>query len=161
MVIAELIGVEKVIGTLNAMPGRAVAAIRVAMERQAIALTGYVQAEKLTGQVLKVQTGKLRRSITYKMEDSGSNITAMVGTNTEYARIHELGGQTRAHFITPKNSKVLAFMMGGNQVFAKWVAHPGSKMPERSFLRSALSDRGPSIREALADAMRKAIEGAA
>ena len=50
-------------------------------------------------------------------------------------------------------------MMGGKQVFFKKVNHPGSTMPERSFLRSSLGEMKDEIiggiREAVAEGTRK------
>jgi phage gpG-like protein len=181
MVIAELLGVEKVLGFLAGVSGKALSLIRVEMQRQAIDLTRYVKEQKLTGQVLHVQTGKLRRSVTYKMEniygmDSGeASITGIVGTNLEYGRIHELGFNgtvsVREHLRRTKASFKAAQSLGWAKAAAKQLGSERSmgactvrahyrKMntPERSFLRSSLADRGPSIREALAEAMRKAIQ---
>ena len=56
--------------------------------------------------------------------------TAGVGSNKVYARIHQLGGETRPHEIKPKNKKALAF----NGRVVKKVKHPGSKIPARPFL---------------------------
>lgn len=55
---------------------------------------------------------------------------ALVGSNKRYARIHQLGGQTPAHVILPRNKKALAF---AGRIVRK-VNHPGSKIPARPFL---------------------------
>ena len=48
--------------------------------------------EKLSGQVLKVRTGDLRRSFALpRFESRGAEIRAYVGTNVKYARLHEYG----------------------------------------------------------------------
>ena len=47
--------------------------------------------EKLSGEVLNVRTGRLRRSIVERVESSGSVVTGIVGTNVEYAAPHEYG----------------------------------------------------------------------
>lgn len=62
---------------------------------------------KLTNDVLNVGTGRLRNSITNKMMP-GEAISGYVGTNVEYARIHELGGT-----ITAKNSQYLTIPFPG------------------------------------------------
>jgi hypothetical protein len=50
------------------------------------------------------------------------------------------------HIIEPKKASVLAFAGGdGGMVFARRVNHPGSKMPERSFMRSSLRDMSTEI----------------
>lgn len=78
------------------------------------------------------RTGRLASSIVQSFDST----SALVGTNVVYARIHQLGGQTRAHTIVPKDAKVLAF--GG--IFAKKVNHPGSKIPARPFLSMSDTD---------------------
>jgi phage virion morphogenesis protein len=77
------------------------------------------------GMVLQ-DTGRLRDSIV----PSHTGDSASIGTNVVYAAIHQLGGQTKAHVILPKNKKALAF--GGRVV--KKVNHPGSKIPARPSL---------------------------
>ncbi|MEG2173142.1 MAG: phage virion morphogenesis protein [Desulfovibrionaceae bacterium] len=78
-----------------------------------------------SGPILRIQ-GNLLRSYTQRSDNSG----AEVGSNWLYARIHELGGTTRAHTIRPVKKKALAF---GNAV-VRSVNHPGSKIPARSVL---------------------------
>src|SRR4051812_49353550 len=60
--------------------------------------------QKLSDDVLHVRTGRLRRSINMKFEDNGFSVTATVGTNVVYARIHEMGGKTPAHVIEARNA---------------------------------------------------------
>jgi phage gpG-like protein len=112
---------------------------------------------KLSGPVLKNRTGTLRRSINYRIAETGTSIKAFVGTNVVYARIHEYGGVTKPHVIMPRNAKALHFLMGGKDAFAKSVQHPGSKMPERSFLRSTLTDMQSEIRQELLGTMRRVM----
>ncbi len=78
-----------------------------------------------SGGILKVN-GYLLNSL----EERSSNQGAQVGSNWLYARIHQLGGTTKAHVIRPINKKALAF--GG--VCVKQVNHPGSKIPARAYL---------------------------
>ncbi len=60
----------------------------------AIRLQKRVVAEKLSGQVLNVRTGRLWRSINQAVvqTDGGNSITGIVSTAVEYAAIHEYGG---------------------------------------------------------------------
>jgi phage gpG-like protein len=81
--------------------------------------------------------------------------------DVKYAAIHEFGGQTAPHLIVPKKAQALAFMgKSGNQVFARQVNHPGSKMPERSFLRSALNDMSGEIQRGMKQAVIQGAQGA-
>lgn len=59
-----------------------------------------------------VKSGDLRK----KLDIAANNDIARVGSNLEYAAIHQLGG-----VIKPKRAKVLAFSLGGQMVFAKKV----------------------------------------
>ena len=106
-------------------------------------------------------SGRLGHSIQQKVDSSPTSVTGTVYSagDVKYAAIHEFGGKTAAHEIVAKNGQALAFMMGGKQVFFKKVNHPGSTMPERSFLRSSLGEMKDEIiggiREAVAEGTRK------
>lgn len=182
MIAAEILGVGKAISFLN--PPGMQDKVRSKVLDLAVMLRDAVKNNYLTGQVLHVRTGRLRRSITSSTENGG--FTGVVGTNVEYARIQEFGGTTKPHDILPVHAKALFFKgsgvigpmekmtskMGrylrapsaragmkaafdrGEMVFAKAVHHPGSKIPEHSFLRAALRDLGPEIRAQLEDAVR-------
>jgi HK97 gp10 family phage protein len=158
MIRAWIIGDDAVIGRLDQIPGKVAAALRRAVEAEAIKLTAYVKEQKLSGQALKTQTGTLQRSINYQLQDEGDRIAATVGTNVVYAGIHEYGGTTRAHVIEARQGKALAFQMGGQDVFFKRVNHPGSHMPERSFLRSSLEENAGSIKAAIEQAVAEGVK---
>jgi HK97 gp10 family phage protein len=159
MIKAWIEGTAGVISRLDQVPGKVAAALRRAVEAEAIKLTAYVKEQKLSGQVLNMQTGTLQRSIDYQLQDDGDRIAASVGTNLIYAAIHEYGGTTRTHVIEARNVKALAFQMSGQDVFCKRVNHPGSHMPERSFLRSALSENADSIKAAIVQAVAEGVKG--
>ncbi len=116
-------------------------AVEQVVRAKAIKLEALVK-DKLSNRVLNVKSGRLRRSIQHRVIANGNVILGQVFSSgdVKYARIHEMGGQTRPHDIFPKGAKALAFKMGGKQVFARSVRHPGSKIPERSYMRSSLGD---------------------
>jgi phage gpG-like protein len=122
-------------------------------------LQHHIVADKLQGQVLHHRSGALGRSIAQDVATNGNVTTGRVFSSgdVKYAAIHEFGGQTRPHDIIPTKAEALAFMIGGSQVFAKIVHHPGSKIPERSFMRSGLYDMADEIVAGLRTA---ALEGA-
>lgn len=128
-------------------------ALRQTVERETIALQSHVVEHKLSGQVLHVRSGTLRRSITYAIDESDLAITGTVGTNLEYAAIHEYGGTINVPEIRPRKAKALHFYVGGAEVFATRVRAHTVRMPERSFLRSALAER----REAFLAAIRATL----
>jgi len=72
-------------------------------------------------------SGHLRDSIRPQL--MGNN-AVQVGTNKEYAAIHQLGGRTAASVILPRRKKALKTPYG---LFKK-VNHPGSVISARPFL---------------------------
>ena len=140
-----------------------VAAVRAKVRANTINLQRHVVADKLQGQVLKHRSGALGRSIQTNVTEIPAGATGEVFSSgdVKYAAIHEFGGQTKPHIIEPKKAEALAFLVGGKTVFAKSVNHPGSTIPERSYLRSGLMDMSEeivaSIEAAAAAAARKAM----
>lgn len=107
----------------------------------------------LTGAVLRVKTGRLRQSMqTFLSDDSGG-----VGTNVEYARIHELGGTIPPHEIRPRRGAALFF--GGR--FASRVMHPGATIPARPYMRPALEDSRDDIQKIFVSRLSAALKGKA
>jgi HK97 gp10 family phage protein len=78
---------------------------------------------------VRVKTGKLKNSINVKSEP----LKVTVGPDEFYGTFIEYGTGTKGEFpgamyeIRPKNGSVLAFKVGGKQVFARSVKHPGIK----------------------------------
>lgn len=105
-------------------------------------------------------SGRLLASIGGEMSESVTDVSATVfSRGVPYARIHEYGGQTRAHTILPRNASVLAFMgRDGKMVFARKVNHPGSNIPERSFMRSTLAEQRLEIIGAIRSAVAGEVE---
>lgn len=123
-------------------------------------LESKIKNEKLSGQVLHVVSGDLRRSIhsVLPVEVGATSVTGRVGQSgdVKYGAIHEFGGKTQAHVIEAKG-KALAFQWKGDQVFFKKVNHPGSVMPERSYMRSALAEMAPEARTEMQAAARRVV----
>lgn len=152
MLNVTLVGSTQLIAKLDSMPTNVRLALKRRVTALAIKLTARVVNDKLSGQVLNVVSGALRRSIFWKIvEDSSTAVIAKVASSgdVKYAAIHEFGGKTPPHDIYPTNAEALHFFMGGREVFAKVVHHPGSVMPERSFLRSSLDEMRDEIEREL------------
>ena len=105
----------------------------------------------LSGDVLQTRSGALRNSIqsAVALGDGVASIT-LESTGVAYAAIQEYGGRTAAHDIVAVKAQALRFASGG---FAKSAHHPGSVIPARSYLRSALAD----LRGELEDGVKSAI----
>lgn len=131
--------------------GRVPEAVRTRLRGEAVRLTQALAAlvrSKLSGPVLQRRSGRLIGSIRSELIETADSVGGRVSTSgVPYARIHEYGGQTSPHEIVAKNSASLAFVWQGRQVFFKRVNHPGSKMPERSYMRSSLEEMRSEIAE--------------
>ncbi len=144
-------------------------AIALALDRENDLTVNRIQ-RKLSGEVLNVQTGTLRRSIgrTAAVVE-GNQIGSAVGSGSAfghesvaYAAIHEYGGTTKPHVIRARNAKTLAFPgRGGGTVFCKSVNHPGSRIPERSYIRSTLAERAGKYGQSLGAAILQFQRGGA
>lgn len=110
--------------------------------------------QKLSGDVLNVRTGRLRRSINLKFRDNASTFRSDVGTNVVYGRRFEIGGswteQVRAHMRIMKQAwghPVQPFQQSVRSFSRKVTVKP------RSFLVSSLDEMRDSIRGRLAAAI--------
>ena len=186
MLEVRIIGVEQVIAHFKDRQQKLKVNTLVTVRDLTLQLQKMIKEDYLSGQVLKVRTGNLRRSITYKVDMvPEQSVTGIVGTNSIYAGIHEFGGKTPPHEIRPKYAKALMFGIGlagatskmgrylksgkarktiqaalnsGNARFAKVVHHPGSKIPMRSFLRAALDQLRPQIKVALLNSVNESMK---
>jgi phage gpG-like protein len=118
--------------------------VRKCIAKLTFKLLAKVKQDKLTGQVLNRRTGRLSRSVNADFKDDG--MTGVVGTNVEYAAVHELGLEVviKSHMRMMKQ----AFGRPVEERLVQVRQHTVN-FPEKSFLRSALKDMGPEIRDAL------------
>src|SRR5574343_128132 len=153
-----LIGDRELVARFSAMPAAVRAALDIRVKSLALELQKLV-IFKLTGRVLNVRSGALRRSIQQEVDRIGTAIWGKVFSSgdVKYAGIHEFGGHTPPHIIEPKKADAVRFVIGGKVIFAKRVNHPGSKMPERSYLRSSLKQSAPNISRELKEAVLGAL----
>lgn len=146
MIIIDFQGLEETRDWLLGLPQQLQDALMEKSQTLTDALVQKVQ-QKLSGEVLQSRSERLRDSIASDVSDNASGVSASVFVSGDipYARILEYGGTTKAHIIAAVNSKVLAFNAGGKQVFARYINHPGSVIPEYSYLRSSLVDMNDEI----------------
>jgi len=125
---------------------------------------------KLTGPVLKVQSGRLRQSVVSLVEGVFTdNPKGIVGTNVEYAPVHEYGltiqhpgsvAADRPSTRNPNARHTLRFEIGGKVFYRiRTRAHP-IKMPERPFMRPSLAESVPQIRNIMVTRLARALKGA-
>jgi phage gpG-like protein len=164
MLSVTLTGADALDSQLDALP----AAVTAVVAAKSAALAGQLlerARQKLSGAVLQPRSGALAASLGV----DGPTLTAdavvttiFAGGDLKYAAIQEYGGVTSPHDILPSRAKALAFMTSAGEVFAKLVHHPGSRIPERSYLRSSLADMAETIdaemKAAVLDALRQRLE---
>lgn len=155
-------GLAETDARLDSYPAALGAALAAKAGELAAALADRVRDDKLAGAVLNARSGALRDSIFSDISADADGILATVGSNgdVKYAAIQEYGGKTSAHEILPVKAKALAFVAGGALRFARRVEHPGSVIPERSYLRSSLDEMSGDIVQTLAEAAAEALERA-
>ena len=153
-------GVDALRTRLDAYPTAVASELAAKVQELAGALVDKVKYEKLAGEVLNSRSGALAASIAAEISGDGEDVAATVGSfgDVKYAAIQEYGGKTGAHEILPSKASVLAFVADGAMHFARRVEHPGSLIPERSYLRSSLDEMRAEIVAALAAAASESWE---
>ena len=153
MLNAYVVGSEQVARSFRTMPDIILGRIEAVTEKFCLDLSARVKARKLTGQVLNVRTGRLRRSIHHELTRTSTKVQGAVGTNVEYARIHEYGGT----FQVPPHNRLITQAWGKDLGFPVWQSVRGHsrRVPARSFLRVAYSEMRADYRRRIDAALRQ------
>jgi hypothetical protein len=155
---ARVIGDGQALERLRALPEAAKSRLLRAITQLGIELQSDVQQDKLSGQVLRSRTGSLRSSIGLRVDQSDGAFTASVFTDSRYAGVQEYGfagtvsvraslRRVREAFGRPMSEKTVSVRAYDRRM----------NLPERSFLRSALKDMTPAIRDGMAAALADAV----
>jgi len=143
---------------LGDIPKKLTPALASALNKYIINLSNYIRFQKLSGQVLKKKTGRLRESILPILaKQEGGLIWAGIGTDVVYARIHEFGGVTRPHIIERRWRKALHFIKDGQDIFAIKVKHPGSRIPARPYIHPSFEETQDQLVVGLEKAISESI----
>ena len=150
MIKAALVGDAQTIERIKGMGSAVRLELKRTIEQLSIKLQIAVKKENLTGQVLNVQTGRLRRSVTYKIEQTTNGTFGYVGTNVEYGKLWEYGFSQKIGAGTRGGPRNLT----GQALNTYMSKHPPGikKHKARSFLRAALADMQNEIREQIRSA---------
>jgi phage gpG-like protein len=112
----------------------------------------------LSGNVLQMRSGTLRDSIVSSLESDGQAVSILIeSVGVPYAAIQEYGGRTSAHDIVATKSKALRFIGAQGVTFAKIVHHPGSLIPARSYIGSAIEEMRDEIQDSLKSTILDAL----
>ena len=162
MIEISITGQDRVIAMLNGLPPRVFGEIKSEVSRLTLALLRYVKERKLSGDPLHNRTGTLRRKVNQRVVATDQAITGTVGVKLAYAAAHEFG--------VDKEVQIKEHLRTIKAAFGKPLASPVSfimpphsrhmKLPERSFLRSALREMGPEIQQGLREALARAVQKA-
>lgn len=152
-VTAELVGDRQLVAKLEAMSDRVRQELLKAVSEQALLLEKHVKDDKLEGQVLKHKTGKLWQSIQSEVDDGADSVYGRVFSagDIKYAALHEYGEDVRAH------TRLLTQVFGRPLKFPVYATVKEFKMPERSFMRTALADREGEIVASLTAAVDRGV----
>jgi phage gpG-like protein len=145
MINVEIVGDEKVILALGEKGVRIEAAVVSTLNRWAAELVTYIKTVKLGGQPLKRRSGRLSGSVHPLATTVPGRVSAGAGAGAgvPYARIHELGGHIPAHVVVVRNALALSIKLPTGTIFRHSARIPQVTMPERSYMRSALSEKAP------------------
>lgn len=148
-------GVESVTRSLASASVKARANIYKVIESSARMLRDYIKKQKLSGQVLKVRSGRLRDSINYKVVSTDKAIWASIYTDVR-SPITKRRQRTKGGQFT-REVKASGGFPYGKYWETSGAAHGGP----RPFLRTALDEKRIEIRQRIAAALtREAIRGA-
>jgi len=152
-----LIGDKELIARMGQIPARMKAAVDLTVQKLGFELEARVK-RKLTGEVLRVQTGRLRASISRgapgsmsRFESTADASIYYVGTNVSYGVMWERG--IAAHTVRPVNAKALRFTIGGEVLFRMSARIPAQA--PRKFLEPALFEMRPTIITQLSAALQR------
>ncbi len=111
-------------------------------------------AERKAREVAPVRSGTLRDSVTHRSATGSENIARYdVIASAKYASFVSQG--TRPHLIVARRKRALHFFVGGKEVFAQRVRHPGTK--PNPFWWLTLSHAADQLLAATERAMQDAV----
>ncbi|MBU0517271.1 MAG: HK97 gp10 family phage protein [Proteobacteria bacterium] len=146
---------REVLDSFDAIP------VSLAREKQNILFRGAeIVADEiidhLSGEFLKVQTGRLRSSII--IGGTGREDEARIWTNVEYAAIHEFGGIINRPEMVAKPGRVFVFPVAGRMVFTRRIRPTRIVMPARRYVSIAVEDTKEEVLEYIASEVRELVE---
>lgn len=137
------------------IPAALKAALGSAFADLAAELQSAIRA-KLDGAVVTSRSGRLAASILASSDESRVEAGIDPGM-APYGAALEFGASIPAQLIAAKNAKALAFVVGGQKLFAKQVNRPAVTLPPHSFLRSTLAEFEPQAVARIGAAVSEAI----
>lgn len=156
----KVLGADAVRDQLRHAASEARSRLRGEINTLGILLAAHVQQTKLRGQVLNQRSGRLISSIHHELEETDAEVNALVGTNVEYAAVHELGFsgtvQVKEHYRTVKKAwgRPIAPVQAAVASHARKM-----NMPQRAFLAPSLVEFTPRAMARLRAFTQALLEG--
>jgi phage gpG-like protein len=158
VITARLVGDDAVLAWLRAAPDAIASGIGRAISQLGIELQHKVQEDELSGQILAARSGSLRSSIGVEVDEESEKVSATVSSDSQYAYAHEYGFVGTVDVRATLRHMTEAF---GRPISEKTINVRAYRrrmdLPERSFLRSALEEMDPAIREEVEAALLEAL----
>jgi hypothetical protein len=158
VITVQLVGSDRLPSRLRELLAEANSGLVRAITELAIELQRRVQ-ERLSGEVLSSRSGTLKSSIGFRIDQHPTAIAGTVLSDSAYARVHEYGFAGTVSIKASLRRITEAF---GRPTAGKTIEVKGHTrrmdLPERSFLRSALEDMAPAIRDAVEATLRETVE---
>jgi phage gpG-like protein len=158
VITAHLAGEERVLARLRDMPAALNSGLVRVITKLGIDLQRKVQQDELTGQMLTARSGSLKSSIDLRIDQAATAVTATVFTDSPYAAAHEYGfaGTVNVRASLRRITEAFGRPISGKTISVR--AHSRRMdLPERSFLRSALEDMAPAIRDEVEASLRETV----
>ena len=156
----EVQGEEAVLARLEALPEKLRAALVKKISFLTLYLENYIKTQKLSGQVLNVVTGRLRRSIFSTVKSNETSVEGDVRSSgdVKYAAIHEFGYSGPEVVAAHTREIKQAFGRAIEPMTVQVREHVRQvDMPERSFMRSSFNDLKTMLQQGVRDAIEEGI----
>ncbi len=164
MINVTMQGDKEFLARLKSMPRKLNDSLFRAITGVCISLEAFIKDTQLSGGVLNVQTGDLRRSINHEVQNNGNQIIGEVFSagNIPYAKIQEYGGTINhpggtAYYIDSQ-TQMAVFISNAESLglgLPRTKAHK-INIPEHSYMRSGLAEKTPEIQERISAAIKEA-----
>lgn len=159
MIKVELLNADNLIKRFSNLKQRVQQEAVKSITRLCIEAVAKIKTQKLSGQKLKVKTGRLRRSISYKVEQNGDILTGKIGTAVKYAAVHEYGFNgtvsVRQHYRNIRQA--FGRPIQSTNVFVR-PFNRKINVPENSFLRSTLNEMQGTITQELQAMVQRVLK---
>jgi hypothetical protein len=157
VITARLVGDDAVLAWLRATPDLAASGLAGAIAQLGIELQSKIQENELTGQTLAAASGSLKSITSLQIDQSGDRIAATVSRDSENSHAGEPGATGAVDVRANLRGITKAFRSIPRKAINMRSHRRRIDVPARSFLRSALEDMDPAIRDGVEAALREAL----